>query len=195
LAGTDAGRADGPDPESVLAFLARRRNVLDGVVVSGGEPTCQDPSRLGAFLDRLKSLGYKVKLDTNGSRPRVLAPLLEAGLVDYLAVDIKSVPGRYHPALADPAVSAPVAETVELVRSRGRAAEFRTTCLNPFVDKGLIVEMARAIRGPIPLFLQAYRPGLVLDPDFMARQGPQPGPADLLEMAALASAFSPCAVR
>lgn len=76
--------------EEILEFLSRRKNILKGVCITGGEPTLQ--ADLALFLGKIKELGYPVKLDTNGYAPRVLEKLLEEGLVDYVAMDIKNCP-------------------------------------------------------------------------------------------------------
>ena len=112
-------RPDGsaaPDQASVLAFLAKRQGLLAGVVISGGEPTCQDPLELEDFLRSVKKMGYPVKLDTNGSRPSVVDDLLAKGLVDHLAIDVKSVPGSYPASLASREAGAKVPETIALAR-------------------------------------------------------------------------------
>lgn len=79
--------------EDALAFLKKRASLLDGLVVSGGEPTLQPG--LADFCRKVKKLGYRIKLDTNGSRPQVLAALMDEELVDYVAMDCKSAPGAY----------------------------------------------------------------------------------------------------
>ena len=81
------------DEAEVLTFLRRRKGLLDGVCVTGGEPTLQP--ELAPFLRRVKELGYAVKLDTNGTRPEVLRALVGEGLVDYVAMDVKNSPARY----------------------------------------------------------------------------------------------------
>ena len=81
------------DEAEVLTFLRRRKGLLDGVCVTGGEPTLQP--ELAPFLRRVKELGYAVKLDTNGTRPEVLRTLVGEGLVDYVAMDVKNSPARY----------------------------------------------------------------------------------------------------
>lgn len=79
--------------EELLTFLKKRKGILDGVCISGGEPTLSDG--LEEFLGKIKELGYAVKLDTNGSRPKIVKHLAEAGLIDKVAMDIKSCPDNY----------------------------------------------------------------------------------------------------
>ena len=80
-------------PEKLWAFLKKRKGILDGVCVTGGEPTLTE--RLPEFLEKIKELGYLVKLDTNGSKPEVIEELLKNGLVDYIAMDIKTSKEQY----------------------------------------------------------------------------------------------------
>ena len=79
--------------EELLTFLKKRKGILDGVCISGGEPTLSDG--LEEFLGKIKELGYAVKLDTNGSRPKIVKHLAEAGLIDKVAMDIKACPDNY----------------------------------------------------------------------------------------------------
>ena len=109
----------------VLARLAARRGKLDGVVVSGGEPTLQ--ADLAAFLAKVKSLGFATKLDTNGSRPEVVQALLAAQLVDFVAMDIKAPWARYAEATGVPVDTAILTETLVLLRASGIAHQLRTT--------------------------------------------------------------------
>ena len=162
----------------VLAFLARRKRVLEGVVVSGGEPTLHDG--LFSFCATLKSLGYAVKLDTNGSRPDVLRLLLEANLLDYVAMDVKGDPRHYPEALGAPAGDA-VARSMGILRQSGIAHEFRIPCAAPFISEASFLAIL-AETGGAPLFLQAIRLENVLRPDFFAAAG---RPLDAGEMEVL----------
>lgn len=111
--------------EEVLRFLRQRRKRLDGLVVTGGEPTLQ--AALPEFLARVKHLGYKVKLDTNGSRPRVLARLVEAKLVDYIAMDVKAPFDRYPLLAGTPVAVGDLEESIAVIAWSRLPHEFRTT--------------------------------------------------------------------
>lgn len=112
-------------PDEVLDYLAKRKAVLDGLVVSGGEPTMQD---LRPFLERVKSMGYAVKLDTNGTRPDVLSAWIEDGLVDYVAMDVKNSEARYPETCGLPRISmAAVKDSIRIIKASGLAYQFRTT--------------------------------------------------------------------
>lgn len=147
---------DAPDvpKEEFFSFLKKRQGVLDGVAVTGGEPTL-DPN-LAPFLRRIKEMGYAVKLDTNGSRPRVLAELLADGLVDYVAMDVKSSPSRYAEAAGTDAWES-VCESLEVLRESGVPYELRTTLTRELHDRETLEEMGRAIAGAPALYLQTYR--------------------------------------
>lgn len=165
----------------VLAFLTQRRRVLEGVVISGGEPTLHDG--LFSFCAALKSLGYAVKLDTNGSRPETLRLLLEAKLLDYVAMDVKGDPRHYPEALGAPAGDA-VARSMGVLRQSGVAHEFRIPCAAPFIDAASFSAILDEA-GAAPLFLQPIRLENVLRPDFFAATG---RPLDADEMEALRAA-------
>ena len=125
-----------------LSFLKKRVGLLDGVCISGGEPTLSPG--LQGLLRRIKAMGFAVKLDTNGSRPAVLKELVEAGLVDYVAMDIKNSPGRYGETCGVSGVDlAAIEESVQFLMSGAVDAEFRTTVVSPLHDEGSIAEMGR----------------------------------------------------
>lgn len=152
------GSEPGPVPEDVLAFLHKRRDILDGLVISGGEPLMQPD--LEAFCRELKQMGYAVKLDTNGSFPTDLAALLESRLLDYVAVDVKTAPQNYAPQLCnDPEAGARLAETFAVLNASSIPFEARTTCFFPLTDASLLITAATVIpegvewrlqRGSIP---------------------------------------------
>lgn len=143
-------------------FLCGRQGKLDGVVVSGGEPTLQ--SDLPDFLRRVKRLGFVAKLDTNGSRPDVLRALLEESLVDYVAMDIKAPFDRYDDLAGVPVEVARVRESVEAIASSGVRHVFRTTVVPSLLDDGDIAELRESLPAGSPHRLQAFRPGTALDP-------------------------------
>ncbi len=148
------------EEDQVLAFLAARRGKLDGLVITGGEPTLQPD--LAGFLDRVKGLGFKVKLDTNGTRPGVLEELLGLGLLDYVALDLKDEPEAY-PEWLGPAEGTPRAlrRSVALLASSGVEHELRTTVAWPRHDPARLARMASLV-GRARWVLQPYRPGDVL---------------------------------
>lgn len=177
----------------VLDFLNRRRDLLDAVVISGGEPTEQPDLKF--FLKKIRALGYLIKLDTNGSNPEAVAELISLGLVDYLALDIKTDPANYPSIMADQKLAKCIAKTIALIKRLKIAAEFRTTCVSPFVDEKAILSIAQAASGEAPLFLQRYRGERVLNPNFMALYPNQPDDQALIRFRDLALPYLPCLIR
>ncbi len=137
---TDIGEA--LDTADILAMLKKRQGLLDGVCISGGEPTLQPD--LAEFIAAVRDMGYAVKLDTNGTHPDRLAPLLQAGLLDYVAMDIKNSRKKYPLTVGtsdfDTAV---VDESIALLRQSGVAHEFRTTVVRELHTVEDIVAIAR----------------------------------------------------
>jgi len=173
------------DPDALLADLADRAPFIDGVVVSGGEPTLH-PS-LADWLTRVKALGLAIKLDTNGLRPDVLAELLERDLVDYLAIDLKTVPDRYvelHSGQVDRNV---LVASIRLAMAAPVTVEFRTTCVPGIADAPDIHALGQLIRGAPRWALQQYHPAPVLDPTWR-RVTPYPA-EKIAELAAIARQY------
>jgi len=150
--------------QEVLSFLERRKGKLDGVVISGGEPTIQKD--LPEFITAVKALGFAVKLDTNGSRPSVVEQLLHENLVDYWAMDRKASLARYH-ILAGLAVdTSSILKTSELVMEATDAYEFRTTVIREYHSPEEIVQIGKELAGARRLILQQFRSAVTLDPLF-----------------------------
>lgn len=147
--------------EEFLSFLKKRVGLLDGVCVSGGEPTLHPG--LKELLGQIKAMGYAVKLDTNGSRPAVLKELAEDGLVDYVAMDIKNAPDKYAPTCGLSAMDpAPIEESIRFLLAGKVDFEFRTTVVRELHTAQDIVKIGRwltELSGGKPiqkLFLQPF---------------------------------------
>ena len=123
-------------PQYVMDFLEKRAGLLDGVVVSGGEPTLQ--VNLLRFLDRLKGLGYQVKVDTNGSRPEIIREIIQENLCDYFAVDYKAPAAQYSQICGSGADAQKVIETICLLENSGIPFETRTTVIPQFGQAELL---------------------------------------------------------
>jgi pyruvate formate lyase activating enzyme len=174
---------DIPEHE-VWAFLESRVGLLDGVVLSGGEPTLQRD--LLDFALRLRRLGYKVKLDTNGYRPRVVQAMMDQAAVDYVAMDVKAplVSARYTRAVGIAVDVDRIRRTVELLLAGRVDFEFRTTVVPGLLDETDIVDIAKTIEGATRFFLQQFVARNTLDPQMLSQV---PYPADRLRaMAELA---------
>lgn len=159
---------DNVDTNALYRFLDQRRNLLDGVVVSGGEPTLQ-PDLLD-LCRRIKDLGFPIKLDTNGSRPRAIKNLIEANLVDYIAMDLKTDPVLYRSYIKATCRPDPIVKSVQLIMGSGVDYEFRTTCVKPIVTPHTIKGILQLIQGARRYALQRFRLKDVLHPEFF-----QPG--------------------
>jgi len=152
------------DEDTFLAFIRERRGFLDGVVISGGEPTLQND--LPAFLSLIKREGYAVKLDTNGSQPRMIGELMGKRLLDYVAMDIKTDPSLYPQYLQreiDPDI---IRSSVKLIMGSGIPYEFRTTCVRPFVNAETMETIGRLIQGCFLYVLQPFSRVRILRPEF-----------------------------
>lgn len=136
-------------------FLASRKNKLDGVCITGGEPLLQRD--IGHFIRRIRSLGFAVKLDTNGSVPGLLKELVDAGLIDYVAMDIKNSPGKYAETsgMADLLLE-PVFESVSFLLSGKVPYEFRTTIIREYHTGRDIEQIGRWIQGATLYYLQEF---------------------------------------
>ena len=152
------------EEEKVLDFLEERKGFLDGVVISGGEPTIQKD--IVSFFRKLKNMGYPVKLDTNGSRPNILRPLIEERLLDYVAMDVKSDPKRYNPLITSESTAESILSSIKIIMESNIDYEFRTTCVRPIVDESIIEDIAKTIRGARLFALQHFNGKEVLDPRF-----------------------------
>ena len=143
------------DEEEVFRVLRKRKGILTGVCVTGGEPTLQRD--LDVFLSRVKELGYLVKLDSNGYRPEVLQSLRERGLVDYFAMDIKSSPENYaRTAGVKELDMGLIRESVDFIRSCGLDYEFRTTVVRELHSSGDFLSIGEWLKGCKAYFLQSY---------------------------------------
>ena len=161
------GGMDRFNEDTVFSYLKKRKGLLDGVVISGGEPTIH--KGLPALCNKIKQLGYPVKLDTNGTRPLVISRLIDEGLVDYIAMDIKADPLAYPPSITRDYDPYHILSSIRIIRESGLPYEFRTTCVKPIVSLQAIKEIAGVINGAMLYVLQRFRNTGVLDPDFFSR--------------------------
>ncbi len=156
------------DQEELFAFLRKRKGLLDGVAVTGGEPTLY--ADLPDFLRRIKDMGFAVKLDTNGTHPAVLRTVLDEGLADYVAMDIKAGRDNY-PAVTGtlrPGLDA-VEESAALLMGGGADFEFRTTVVRELHTMEDFRDIAVWLAGEEKYFLQAFKDsGDILAGDFTA---------------------------
>jgi pyruvate formate lyase activating enzyme len=141
--------------EEFFTFLSRRRGILEGVCISGGEPTLQPD--LPAFISRIKDMGYAVKLDTNGYRPAILKSLVEDGLLDYVAMDIKNSLPLYGKTVGiEHFDTKPVEESMDYLMEGHVPFEFRTTLVRGLHTVDSIRDMGRRLAGEEAFFLQSF---------------------------------------
>lgn len=159
-------QADFIEEETFFNFLEKRRGLLDGVVVSGGEPTIWRD--LPEFLRHIKERGFLVKLDTNGNHPTMLRKLLEEKLVDYVAMDVKTSLAEYPKLVGGGVKVGNIAESIELLKAAGIPYEFRTTFIKEVHTEEVLRDMAELLSGAERYYLQTFRPGHTLNPVFAA---------------------------
>ncbi|HEN21289.1 MAG TPA: anaerobic ribonucleoside-triphosphate reductase activating protein [Desulfobacteraceae bacterium] len=178
------GQSDVLSEDNAVDFLESRKGFLDGVVISGGEPTLK--SDLSSFCERVKNLGYPVKLDTNGSRPQAIKELVDRGLVDYIAMDIKTDPNRYSPFITANCNPDAILSSINIIMESGFPYEFRTTCVRPVVDEEAIANISRLIKGAMLYVLQCFHSKDVLYPDFFKDRRLYYNELDIMHLKAIA---------
>lgn len=148
----------------VLAYLEKRRKVLSGVCLTGGEPLMHPDLRV--LIREIRTRGYKVKLDTNGGFPDRLRALLEEGLLDYVALDVKMAPERYVELGGRPEESERLLESIAILSKAETRVEFRTTVVPGLVDMGEVGRIVALLPAGARYSLAAFRGGSTLDPSY-----------------------------
>ncbi|MDF2842144.1 MAG: hypothetical protein K0R00_570 [Herbinix sp.] len=160
--------------ETVLAALYSRKHILEGVCITGGEPTLY--SELPTLIEEIKSMGLKVKLDTNGTNPAMLKHLAKESLIDYAAMDIKNSKEKYAITTGIPAFSLDkINESVDFLLTSSIAYEFRTTLVKEFHTLEDIISIGKWINGATAYYLQSYK-----DSSDMIQTGLNPHTTDTL---------------
>lgn len=152
------------DEQTFFSFLHTRKTKIEGVVVTGGEPTMMGD--LPVFLQKIKDLGFLVKLDTNGNNPEILQKILEQKLVDYVAMDVKTSLGEYKKLVGERANETNLARSIDLIKSQTPDYEFRSTLMKEIHTPEILASMAELLSGSTKLFLQNFRPAITLNPLF-----------------------------
>lgn len=148
----------------VFSFLDKRKGLLDGVVITGGEPTVH--ADLLDFMGKLKERGFLVKLDSNGTNPTMLKKAIAEKLVDYIAMDVKSPLRKYHETVARPVDVRAIKTSIQLLISSNISYEFRTTLIKALISPEEIVEIGKEIQGAKTYYLQKFVPTKLLNPQF-----------------------------
>lgn len=141
--------------EEVLAFLSKRKGLLDAVCITGGEPTLQ--KNLKEFILKVRSMGYAVKLDTNGTTPVLLDELLSEGLLDYVAMDIKNTPEKYSLTAGADVDLNNIFKSIELIKSKAPDYEFRTTVTRELHCEADILSAAELAGKESKYYLQRFK--------------------------------------
>jgi len=173
-------------------FLKERKELLEGVVICGGEPTIHKD--LPTFIEKIKKMDYSVKLDTNGSGPSVLKNLIENNLIDYVAMDIKGPRESYQKLVVRKISLADVERSVQILKESKIDFEFRTTIVPGLLEKKDITKLSRWIGPGGKYYLQGFRPEKTIDPSF---KKVKPYPSEyLVEIKnAIAPLFDVCEIR
>ncbi len=146
------------DEQEVLSYLKKRKGILDGVCITGGEPTLE--SGLPSFIEKIKALGYPVKLDTNGTNPDLVKSLFNDNLIDYVAMDIKNDKDNYAKIIGLKTFNtASVEKTVNFLLSNDFDYEFRTTLIDEYHKKENIENICKWINGAKKYAMQKFKPG------------------------------------
>lgn len=141
--------------EEVLTFLEKRKKYVDAVCISGGEPTLH--KKLYDFIHRIKSRGFFIKLDTNGSNVEVLKLLIDEGLIDYVAMDIKAPFNKYELVVQSKVDIETIKASIELIKNSQIDYEFRTTISKELLTREDLIEIANYLKGSKRFYLQNFK--------------------------------------
>lgn len=177
----------------VLSFLEARQELLEGVVISGGEPLLHDD--LVDFISSVKKMNYLVKVDTNGSFPERLRELLEKKLVDYVAMDVKAPKDTYRQLAGVDVDLSKVEESINLIKSKAPAYEFKTTFVPDLLKKEDIAEIAQWLKGAEKYYLQQFKSIPPLVSSKLENIVPYPKSYLLETVAEIKPFFKQCVVR
>lgn len=158
---------EGTSEADFFAFLERRRGKLDAVSITGGEPLLQRD--VVPFIERVRSLGYLVKIDTNGSRPNILQELIKGNFLDYIAMDVKAPLDKYSQVVAATVDPAHIEKSIQLIMDAGIDYEFRTTIVQSLLTEDDVAQIGELIKGANRYALQRFTPSKTLDPAYLQR--------------------------
>jgi len=173
-------------------FLKERKGLLEGVVLCGGEPTIHH--KLPTFIKKIKKMNYLVKLDTNGSNPKMMGKLISENLIDYVAMDVKLPKERYSQVFSKNAKIKDIEESIKILKKGKVDYEFRTTIVPTIHKKEDIIKIVRWIKPAKRYFLQNFRPEKTIDPFFETIK-PYPESYLLEIQKIIAPFFEACQVR
>ena len=183
-----AGEVDEISSESFFNYISKRKGILDGVCITGGEPLLS--VGIEDFIREIKAMGFLVKLDTNGAYPDKLEALLDEGLVDYVAMDIKNSKEKYALTAGLKDFPAEIERSIKIIMDKTPDYEFRTTVVRELHNTQDIVKIAEWLKGAKHYYLQTYvDSGDILSEEFSAYEAPK-----MLEMLEKSREILPCTV-
>ncbi|MEK9182566.1 MAG: anaerobic ribonucleoside-triphosphate reductase activating protein [Patescibacteria group bacterium] len=153
--------------KEILSFLKKRKGILDGLVITGGEPTMHKD--LPVFIKKVKKLGFAVKLDSNGTNPEMFRRLIKDHLIDYAAMDIKSPLFKYSQTVSHPVDVRAIRKSIHLLMTSSIPYEFRTTLVKVLVTPQDLEKIGKEIRGARQYYLQKFIPTKILNPQFLRK--------------------------
>ncbi|MCP3899527.1 MAG: anaerobic ribonucleoside-triphosphate reductase activating protein [Desulfobacteraceae bacterium] len=183
----------------IYSFLETRKGLLDGVAITGGEPCLQ--TDLINFCHDIKKMGFKIKLDTNGTFPKILEQLFDEKLVDYVAMDIKSNLQIYSTAAGKYVNLNAIKKSINLIMEKSNEVgfnyEFRTTCVKSLMDEKIIKDIGEMIKGAEKYILQLCNSSAdVLNPDFLKKQDSFFSEKELLYLKSIVETYvNKCEIR
>ncbi|WKZ31064.1 MAG: anaerobic ribonucleoside-triphosphate reductase activating protein [Candidatus Dojkabacteria bacterium] len=158
--------------DEVLKFLETRVGKLDAVTITGGEPTMHKD--LPQFIKKVKELGFELKLDTNGSFPKIVAAIAETGLVDYWAMDVKYAEELYSQGLNGGQMITGINESIQTIMNCGAEYEFRTTYIRSLHNDESVEKIGQMVNGAKSYYIQNFRPGKTIDPSLTGKESFKP---------------------
>jgi len=156
---------DALEEAKILSFLEERKGKIDGVVITGGEPTIHRD--ILEFIKKIKEMGFLVKLDTNGTNPEILEEIIQANAVDYIAMDIKAPEYRYTEIACAPVDIEKIKKSIDIIMASGIPYEFRTTVVSSQLKNEDIINIARMISGARLYVLQKFLPTKAINIEYL----------------------------
>ena len=150
---------------TVYQFLKKRKNKLEAICITGGEPTLHQD--LIPVMQKIKNMGFLVKLDTNGTKPAILAKAIKLNCVNYLAMDIKAPLEKYSQIVDQPVAVADIKKSIRLIIDSGIEHEFRTTIVKSLISSQDLIKIGQTIQGAQKYYLQKFIPSKLVDPALM----------------------------
>jgi len=149
------GKTEIISEETILSFLEKRRDVLEGLSISGGEPLLQED--IVDFTEKVKKLNYLIKIDTNGAFPEKLEELIDKKLVDYVSMDVKAPKEKYNQLAGVKTDLSKIEQSIDLIKNEAPDYEFKTTVVPGMLNKKNIVEIAKWLEGSKQYYIQQFK--------------------------------------